>query len=346
MPTDSLTSPDLDQLKYKQGTWVDWGRACQRLQKQGLTPQQIFEEAGFQPVMQNQIIVAAQVYEALEQHTADPSVLAYFAERGSDSLYELRILAQADRAEAAELVYRRKLDPEAAREVAKAFREFTYGEVPEGFTRHPGDAVAYQCWRSARQTADLQNRSRFIARGLGFAQSDSARHKLETLLTDFTVVKAKPAPRLPLYRQEQDDDVPRLLPVVGRLPLKTAALGAIPRLSPQGPFAMIQYDGAASWVALPGWQVIQTAQDGVVVIADSKEIGLPAPQEEVLVVVDRAQRTWDEDAHFMYEQEGNLALQWFPVAPADPLLGRVILVMRPKKVFDEDFTNEPWQVDE
>jgi len=39
-----------------------WGRACQQLQKAGYTPQGIFEETGFEPIQQNQIIVAAQVH--------------------------------------------------------------------------------------------------------------------------------------------------------------------------------------------------------------------------------------------------------------------------------------------
>ncbi|MCU0516890.1 MAG: hypothetical protein MUC60_08475 [Oscillatoria sp. Prado101] len=34
------------------------------------------------------------------------------------------------------------------------------------------------------------------------------------------------------------------------------------------------------------------------------------------------------------------------MAPEIRLHGRVILIMRPKKIFDEEFTKEPWQIDE
>ena len=48
----------LRSLRQKEGTWVEWGKACQQLQKAGYNPQRIFEETGFEPIQQNQIIVA------------------------------------------------------------------------------------------------------------------------------------------------------------------------------------------------------------------------------------------------------------------------------------------------
>ncbi|MGL5059642.1 MAG: RuBisCO accumulation factor 1, partial [Microcoleus sp.] len=78
--------------------------------------------------------------------------------------------------------------------------------------------------------------------------------------------------------------------------------------------------------------------------------GLPVPLqgkvEEVLVVVDRAQRQWDADNYFIADNGGNLELFWFETSPNISILGQVILVMRPKKIVDEGYTKERWQIDD
>ncbi|MEO0926707.1 MAG: hypothetical protein AAFY63_12640, partial [Cyanobacteria bacterium J06643_13] len=48
-------------LLHKEGSWVEWGKGCQRLQKAGYDSQRIFEDTGFQNSQQNLVIVAAQV---------------------------------------------------------------------------------------------------------------------------------------------------------------------------------------------------------------------------------------------------------------------------------------------
>ncbi|MBD2103487.1 RuBisCO accumulation factor 1 [Leptolyngbya sp. FACHB-261] len=336
-------------LRRKEGSWVEWGQACQSLQKAGYNPQKIFEETGFEPIQQNQIIVAAQVYAGLIKLQAPAAVLDYFERRGSDILYEFRVLTQPERVTAAELACDRKLDVDGAHEVAKAVKDLArLSEVPEGFSRHPGDATAYQFWKAARQKSELQDRARLIARGLMFAHSSSARTKLEQLLTDLTVVKAQPAPRLPLYRVESDEDLPRVLPVVGKLPLSKADLRAVPVLETIEPFELVKTSGTCAWVAVPGWQVVRNAEDPVGLLCDSTQLPaeLPGKPEEVLVVVDRSQTTWAVDGYFVVEQEEQLSLQWFDSAPAAPLLGRILLVMRPKKIFDAEVAKDPWQIDE
>jgi len=348
-PDPVNTEQLLRSLRQKQGSWVEWGQACQQLQKAGYSPQVIFEETGFEPVQQNQITVAAQVYSSLVNGHAPARVLSHFQQKGSDSLYELRILAQAERVATAELLVDKGLDSEAAREVARAVKEFSLiTSPPEGFSAHPGDAVAYLCWKSGRQQDDLQARSRLIARGLNFAHSETARQKLEKLLTDFTVVRATPTPRLPLYRLDSEEDLPRILPIVGKLPLARADLQAVPLTDELGPFGMVQFSGQGAWVPVPGWQVVLKAEDPVAFLSSSDQLPVPLPgkPEDVLVVVDRAQQQWDASSYFIVEQAGQLELQWFIEAPDVPLLGRVILVMRPKKILDEAVTKELWQIDE
>jgi hypothetical protein len=339
----------IQTLRRKEGNWVEWGQACQTLQKAGYSPQAIFEDTGFEPLQQNQVIVGAQVYHSIVAAGADAATLAHFERKGSDVLYELRILTNVERAAVAELVVQKGLDMDEAREVAKAVKNFSrLSQPPVGFTTHAGDAIAYQIWKLARQQSDLQERSRLIARGLRFAHSDTARHQIEQLLTDFSVTPTKPAPRLPVYRLDTDEELPRVIPVVGQLPLALEDFKAVPFIEPVGSFGMVQFAGACAWVAVPGWQVVRLAEDPIALLStsDSLPTPLPGPPEPVLVIIDRAERIWDEHSYFLIVQEEQLQLQWFTEAPETALLGRLILIMKPKKVLDEDYTKDPWQIDE
>jgi hypothetical protein len=293
--------------------------------------------------------VGAQVYASLQAGNASEPVTAAFACKGSDILYELRVLTQAERVAVASLAVEKSLDMDEAREVAKAVKDFSrLSSPPAGFSNHPGDAIAYQAWRLARQQADLQARSRLIAKGLRFAHSDQARQQIEQLLTDFTVTPITPAPRLPVYRLEASEQLPRVIPVVGRLPLTKADVQAVPLAEEQPPFGMVQFSGVGAWVPVPGWQVIQLAEDPIALLIGSDALPTPLPgaPEEVLIVIDRAQRQWETSQYFLIEQEGHVQLRWFETAPDHPLLGRVILVLRPQKILDENYTKDPWQTDE
>jgi hypothetical protein len=339
----------LRSLRRKEGTWINWGQACQQLQKAGYSQQQIFEETGFEPIQQNQIVVATQVYASMLSTGVSPAVQSRFEHTGSDTLYEFRILTQSERAAAATLVVEKGMDSEGAREVAKALKDFSrLSRYPEGFTADPGDAVAHHYWKLARQQSDLQARSRLIAQGLRFASTESARQQVEKLLTDFSTTRTRPVPLLPFYRLDSEEELPRILPVVGRLPLSTTDLQAVPILEEEGAFRLVKFAGNGAWVPIPGWQVILSAEDPIVLLCHSDQLPiLPAGKPgEVLVVIDRAQRQWDADSYFVVDQEGQLQLQWFEETPDCPLLGRIVLVMRPKKILDEDFNKDPWQLDE
>jgi Rubisco Assembly chaperone C-terminal domain/Rubisco accumulation factor 1 alpha helical domain/Rubisco accumulation factor 1 helix turn helix domain len=336
-------------LRRKQGNWVEWGQACQQLQKAGRNPQDIFEETGFEPIQQNQVIVAAQVYEGLRQSNADPEILQHFEQRGSDILYEFRVLTQPERVAAASFAYQHKFDSDEAHDITKALKDFSrLSKPPEAFTHYPGDAVAHQCWLQARQKSDLQERSRLIAKGLKYVHSDTARKELEKLLTDFSLMKQQPAPRLPLYRLESEEDLPRILPLVGKLPLPVEALKAVPIIEEEEPFRIVKFAGEGAWVPLPGWQVLLSAEDPVAILSQGDCLPLPPEQasQEVLVVIDRAQRTWDDQAYFAIDADGQIEIQWFTETPPDILLGRVVLVVRPKRILDESLTRELWLTDE
>ena len=336
-------------LLHKEGCWVDWGKVCQQLQKAGYTPQKIFEETGFQASQQNLVIVAAQVYHNLAQENLAEEVLKYFQGPRSDVLYEFRILNQSQRATAAQLAYDKKIDVDGAHQVARAAKDFSrLSQLPPGFTNHPGDAVAYLCWKNARQKKDLQDRSRLIAQGLKFAHSPKAREKIEKLLSDFTVVPTSTAPLLPIYRLESENELPCILPLAGSFPLTRQQIETVARITVEEPFGNIQVTGNGSFVPVPGWQAILKADDplGFFYPSDRLPTSISGKTEQVLVIIDRAIREWDVNSYFLVEAEDTLELQWFEKAPDLTILGQLILVMRPKKILDENNITEPWQMDD
>ncbi|MGB2924451.1 MAG: RuBisCO accumulation factor 1 [Limnothrix sp.] len=337
-------------LLHKEGSWVDWGVGCQRLQQSGYSSMEIFEGTGFQGSHQNMITVAAQVYQSIADNGGSEDLLAYCRGPRSDVLYELRILNNKQRAIAAQVAKDKNLEFDAAKEVAKAMQHFVrLPQIPDGFTEHPGDAMAYQAWRAAKQKRDLQGRTRLIAKGLKFAHSETARKKIEQLLVDLSSVTAtKSAPLLPLFRYEEDIEVPCLLPVAGTLPLATEAVQAIEALTQEGPFNLIAPQQAVPLVPLPSWQSVLTAVDPIVIFHKTDQLPQPIPgkPEPVLLLIDRAKTEWNDNSYFAVDVDGQIKLAWYPEQPEMEIVGQVLVVMRPKKIFDENNLHEPWQMDD
>jgi hypothetical protein len=94
--------------------------------------------------------------------------------------------------------------------------------------------------------------------------------------------------------------------------------------------------------------VVRKSEDPIAVLGNSANLPNPLPgkSEPVLILIDRAQREWDIDSYFLVEKSENLELQWFDEIPDIHLLGKLILIMRPKKVLDEDQIHDVWQIDE
>ncbi len=336
-------------LLHKEGTWVDWGKTCQQLQKAGYNSQTIFEKTGFQASQQNLIIVASQVYESLLDTDVSEELLSYYRGPKSDVLYELRILNQAQRSIVAQLAKDKNLDAIETKEVAKTFQTFALmPQLPPGFILHPGDAVAYQCWKQAKQKKDLQDRTRLIVKGLKYASSNTAREAIEKLLSDFTVTPEASAPLMHLYRVENQEEISCIVPLAGTLPLSKNEVLGVEKLDITSPFNQVNYHNTGSLVPLPSWQAVLKAVDPVAIICQSDRLpqSLTGKPEQVLVLIDRAMNEWDDQSYFLVEEGEELTFKWFAEIPSIPLLGQVIIVLRPKKIFDENNLLEPWQMDD
>jgi hypothetical protein len=356
LPTESEGL--LRLLRHKEGTWVQWGIACQMLQKMGENSLAIFENTGFEPVQQNQIVVASQVYASLQAGNAADIVLAHFEQKGSDILNELRVLNQSERVAMATFALEKNLDVLEAKDVVKAIKEASsIANLPEGFTRHPGDAVVIQVLKAAQGKIDPQERTRLIARGLRFAHSEKARSAIERLLMDMGSPSKKKAPNLPNFRYDGEDSIPRILPVVGSLPLTLDQFQSVSQVQELDPFGIVKGSGAEAWATLPGWFVVHEAEDGVIVSCNTDTLQAAINQEvlssvrdraeEILILVDRAQQDWNENSYFAIADEaGNLKFAWFESQPDVKLLGKVTLTLRPKRFFDEAASQDRWQFEE
>lgn len=343
------TSAILLKLRRKEGNWVEWGKACQQLQKAGLNPQHIFEETGFEPIQQNQIIVAAQVFDSMMAVGVAPTTEAHYRRVGSDSLYELRVLSQADRAMTADYLHSRNIDSEGSKEVVKAFKEFSFmKQPPEGFTHHPGDAVAYQYWRYSKQQKDLTEKTRLIARGLMFAHTPEARAQIEKLLAELAAPPQKPAPALPLYRLEADDELPRAVPIAGTFPIDSNLLTAVPQIAPTGIFQIVTTTWQHGWLTLPGWGVLARAADPIAVIAnaDALPVEIPGKPLDSVLIIDRQITQWSEFNYYAVDRDGRLAIEWFATEPTVPLLGQLLLILRPKAASDPDNPKDLWELED
>lgn len=329
----------LQHLRRRQGTWVEWGQICQQLTKAGLRSEAIFEETGLEPSTQNQLIVASQVFQSL----ANSPVQEYFRTEGSDVLYELRLLSQQQRVACAEFIKEKRLDVTATREVVKAIKELSQYRVAPGFSDHPGDAVAFQCWRLLRQKPHNPERVRLLSRGLSFAHTETARAALEQLLDPSRAEPLPTPPRLPWYRLESALEQPLILTLAGQLPMSDSVWFATPIAQAQPPFGVVSNIPAV--VALPGWPILRSAQAPLAVLTQQLpgEIGIAEP---VLLVVDRQATQWHAEHYFFVTEQGQITLKWFPHDPGLPLCGRLILALRPPQILDPEHLIEPWQIEE
>jgi hypothetical protein len=260
------------------------------------------------------------------------------------------VLSQHDRDRAAALALQQGLDADTIKDVVKALKEYSYlKEPPAGFEDTAGDGVAHHYWKLARQQSDLAARSRLIAEALRFATSESARQQIEKLLTDFTVVKSRSAPLLPTYRLETDNELPLIIPLAGELPVTTADFQAVPVIVPTEPFGIVADKNVNSWVAVPGWQVLLQAEDPIGLLAKAHHlpnVQNPDNPEPLVLIVDRAARSWNADSYFLVDREGTLTVEWLSESSDRKLLGQLLVVMRPKRILDENYTRELFQFEE
>uniref|UniRef100_A0A7S0SS11 Rubisco accumulation factor 1 C-terminal domain-containing protein n=1 Tax=Chromulina nebulosa TaxID=96789 RepID=A0A7S0SS11_9STRA len=152
---------------------------------------------------------------------------------------------------------------------------------------------------------------------------------------------------LPTYRANGDEYYPRTLPIAGTYPNITPEELFAVSSSPKPQLGTWSYDfidpdgPQLGTVALPGSDTLYLADDPVILITRNIDLGIKLTEEvEVLLVIDRAVRTHDNENFFLYQAPNNELdiLNSNDIIPDYNILGKVALVflpytesMRPKR---------------
>lgn len=343
---NATSNEQLTVLARKSGTWLEWAEACRQLRQAGTPPQALFETTGFEVQLQERLLAAFQVYLSLIEGGADEKLLADIKQLGVQPLYELRVLNREERRAAAVLVAERRWSAAQTRELVRAVRElFRRPSLPEGFERTAVDALAYRCWHLAREAASQADRVTLASQGLAFAPSAGASRALEALIIQ-SVQARRFLPRLPLVVPDTEEAAPRAVPALAGFSLTTVDFDATAAVRPRGPFGLV--DPGIPVAVLPGWPTVSLAEDPLAVTLDARELwGFEIGEGEVLLLVDRAARSWEEPACYAVDAEGRVRFDWIDTPTEAVLLGRVVLVLRPPS--DELVSIEPenlWELEE
>lgn len=342
---NATSNEQLALLARKSGTWLEWAEACRQLRKDGTPPQALFETTGFEVQLQERLLASFQVYLSLVEGGADEKLLVDIKQLGVQPLYELRLLNREERRAAAQLVAERRWSATQTRELVRAVREFfRMASPPEAFERTAADALAYRCWRLAREASSQVERITLASQGLATAPSETARRALEALLVQ-SVRSGRSLPRLPLFVPDSEEAAPRAVSVLAA-PLATADFEAVVAVRPSGPFGIV--DPVATPLALlPGWPAVSLAEDPVAVALDAQELpGFEIGTGQVLLLVDRAARSWEEPACYAVNREGQVYFDWLAAPDEAVLLGRVILALKPAVGIVRVEPEDPWDLDE
>jgi hypothetical protein len=140
-----------------------------------------------------------------------------------------------------------------------------------------------------------------------------------------------------------------MIPIAGQMPLAVDDFNAVPVAVSRRPLRHGHLCRQGAWIAVPGWQVIFQAEDPVGLLIQSRQLPNYPPMlltRQVLVIVDRTKRQWDADSYFLIADGESLTLTWQPQPIDVKILGKIILILRPKRILDEDYNRELWQIDE
>ena len=145
---------------------------------------------------------------------------------------------------------------------------------------------------------------------------------------------------MPLLQNMPDDMSSRMVPVAGVYPGITAEELKAPLSSPAAPIGMWQFDFSdpegpqLGTVVLPPSSAVQMSEDPVVIVAQSADLALSLRnnvEAEVLVVIDRAARTFENDRFYAFAApDGATTIRWFEEIPAGySIIGKVVIVVVP-----------------
>ncbi|KAF7142636.1 hypothetical protein RHSIM_Rhsim05G0175300 [Rhododendron simsii] len=366
----SLDTPArLEVLTNRLGLWFELAPLIPALLQEGFSPTTIEQITGISSLDQNCLVVASQVRQTL----TDPETLAFFENSGSEILYEIRLLSTSQRNAVARYLVENNSDAKAARELARAMKDFPKRRGDKGWESFdymiPTDCLAFMYYRQALEHKNPSDqRTAALQQALEVVVSDKAKKRILADLEgggDSKDGVEDEGVVVPVVRMKGGEVAEAGTVVV--FPVCKAEDGGkgveeVPwECRNEGEFGVVVAEkGWSRWVALPGWLPVVGLKRGGVVVAFQDARVLPwkanrwYKEEPILVVADRGRKEVVADDGFYLvlhsgdggrgdglKVERGLALKENDVKES---LGTVVLVVRPpREESDDQLQDEDWE---
>lgn len=354
------TEEQLNMLRDRIGLWHQYAELIPALSRAGFAPSKIEEATGISGVEQNKIVVASRVRSTLVSNGFDGNALTYFDSGGADILYEFRTLSSEQRTSAAEFAVERRIDGSEAKDLVKAMKEFERRrkEGWESFSFLPGDSLAYSLYCQSKEYKAKPERESALKKALSYAVTEKAKARIQRFLDDGE--ESSPDESSDIFRrmvvvrlmpgEVSEAKVPLVLPVIDAK-IEEYHQSPSRQAMGEGPFRIYKSEASwRSWVVLPGWEPLVRAEAPVVLYFPDANV-LPwrikdADKEPILVVVDKTKTEIDAESFFLVTSTDNsLTLKRGSVISesAGPVLGMVVIVVRPPKTESDELEMEDWE---
>lgn len=263
--------------------------------------------------------------ESLLNSGIDAETLSFFdSGGGAELLYEIRILAAAQRATAAEFLVKNRSDAKQSQRLARAMKDFRLRRADRGWARFdpesPGDCLAFSYFRQAMEYEDASKeelRRQSLQKALEFAVSDAAKAFLEEEKSQTNSEEKEsnvddhevtvPLVRMQLGEVAESTDVVVLPVAVEAEEVEAAPWNCIG----VGEFGIVEAEKEwRRWVVLPEWKPIANLDRGGVAVRFENGRILPWKESEKnrrepsLVVADRRRKEVVSDNSFYLAFEG------------------------------------------
>ncbi|KAL8210722.1 hypothetical protein R6Q57_005159 [Mikania cordata] len=361
----------LDVLTDRLGLWYEYAPLIPPLIQDGFAPSTLEEITGISGAEQNRLVVGAQVRESLVQSGVDAEILDFFENGGAELLYEIRLLSNRQRADAARYMLQFKFETNDAQELARAIKDFPRRRGDRGWYCFdytlPADCLAFMYYRQGLEYRESDLRVSALEKALSVAVSDQAKEWITKELDGKNddregqwrnggVVDGVKVPVVRLNLGEvAEAKVVAVFPVFGSEEKLKRVEEAPWEYGCKGDFGIVEGEkGWRRWVVLPGWDPVVRVKSGGVVVAFSDARALPwrvdrwYKEEPILVVADRGRKeVVDDDGFYLVLSEDELRVErgvTLKENGCEVSLGSVVIVVRPPRENSEyQLAEEDWE---